>query len=187
MGDVTQILQQIESGNSSAAEELLPLVYGELRKMAAGMMAVESPDHTLQPTALVHDAYVRLVDVSAIQDWNSRGHFFIAAAEAMRRILVESARAKRRLKRGGNWRRRPLTDEIPDPAAADGELLALDEALSRLSAAHPEHAELVKLRFFGGLTIPEAAEILQVSHSTAERQWTYARAWLFAALRNASD
>ena len=185
MSEVTQILGRIEAGDAHAADRLLPLVYDELRSLAAQRMAQESPDHTLQPTALVHEAYLRLVDVNEAQQWNSRGHFFAAAAEAMRRILVEDARAKRRLKRGGDRQRVALTEDLAVSKGTDVDLIALDEALSRLAADSPEQAELVKLRYFGGLTIPEAAHVLGVSEATAERYWTYARVWLFAELRKA--
>ena len=183
MNDVTQILSAIEHGDALAAEQLLPLVYAELRKLAAQRLAQEKPGQTLQATALVHDAYVRLVGVEKVQHWDSRGHFLAAAAEAMRRILVENARRKSRIKHGGGKIRLDLdaacslADETP---AVD--LLALDEALSRLAAESPAKVEVVKLRFFAGLTMPEIAESLGVSLATAERHWTYARAWLYAEL-----
>lgn len=183
MSDVTQILGRIEAGDARAAEQLLPLVYGELRDLAAQRMAQESPDHTLQPTALVHEAYVRLVDEGEARQWNSCGHFFAAAAEAMRRILVEHARAKKRLKRGGDRARVEFSDDLAADTGPDIDLLSLDEALDGLAAESPQQAELVKLRYFGGLTIPEAAQALGISHATAERYWTYARVWLFAELR----
>ena len=182
MNDVTRILSAIEQGDPQAAEQLLPLVYDELRKLAAQRLAQERPGQTLQATALVHEAYLRLVDPDGAARWNSRGHFFAAAAEAMRRILVENARRKRRLKRGGDRRRidldqlRPVADSAPD------DLLALDEALTRLAARDPRRAELVKLRFFAGLTMPEAARALGLSLATAERHWTFARTWLYAEL-----
>ena len=169
MSDVTQILQQIETGDPSAAEKLLPLVYDELRKLAAARMAQESPDHTLQATALVHEAYVRLVDVEQAQHWNSRGHFFTAAAEAMRRILITNARRRAADKRGGAHQRIVLDPEVLPSAQRDERLVALDEALSRLAESHPEKACLVKLRFFAGLTIAEAAAALEISDTTADR------------------
>jgi RNA polymerase sigma factor (TIGR02999 family) len=182
MADVTQILAAIEAGDPKAAAELLPLVYDELRKLAAARMAAETPDHTLQPTALVHEAYLRLVGTTPDRPWNSRGHFFAAAAEAIRRILVENARRKRREKHGGG-RQRVVLDETCSPAEAPpDDLLALDEALGRLAALDPTRAELVKLRFFAGLTMPEAAAALGISLATAERYWSFARTWLFAEL-----
>ena len=178
MSDVTQILSQIESGDPSAAEQLLPLVYDELRKLAAARLAQEKPGQTLQATALVHDAYIRLVDVELAQRWNSRSHFFGAAAEAMRRILVESARRKNRDKRGGDLQRHDV--QLVDPASNEVQvdILALDEALTQLACEHPEKAQLVKLRYFSGLTLAEAANALAISTPTADRYWRYARAWL---------
>lgn len=181
MSDVTQILSAIEKGDPQASEQLLPLVYEELRRLAAAKMALEPPEHTLQATALVHEAYVRLVDQDIRPHWNHRGHFFAAAAEAMRRILVESARHRRSLKEGGDRRRTPLGEvEIAAPARRP-DLLELDESLSRLAEQRPDIARLVTLRYFGGLTMEEAAESLNVSLRTAERNWTYARAWLLQA------
>lgn len=182
MSDVTQILLRIKRGDAIAAEQLLPAVYDELRKLAAARLLREKPGQTLQPTALVHDAYLRLVDGDVTQYWSSRGHFFAAAAEAMRRILVENARRKGTLKRGGGARRVDL-----DPAEAvqvdpDQSLLALDDALSRLEERWPEKAKLVKLRYFAGLTIPEASQALGISTATAERHWRFARAWLRSQL-----
>ena len=180
MSDVTQILSQIEDGDPSAADQLLPLVYEELRKLARRKMAREKPGQTLQTTALVHDAYIRLVGEN--HGWEGRGHFFSAAAEAMRRILVDNARRKNRLKRGGDMRRVDLSDlEIPI-GESSWDLCALDEALTRLAEQHPERAELVKLRYFVGLTHKEAADVMQISGSTADRYWTFARAWLFREL-----
>lgn len=178
MSDVTQILAQIESGDPSAADQLLPLVYDELRKLAAVRLAQEKPGQTLQATALVHDAYIRLVDVELAQRWNSRSHFFGAAAEAMRRILVESARRKNREKRGGDLQRHDV--QLVDPASNEVQvdILALDEALTQLACEHPEKAQLVKLRYFAGLTLAEAANSLAISTPTADRYWRYARAWL---------
>ena len=183
MSEVTRILSQIEEGDPAAAEQLLPLVYDELRKLAAQKMGREKPGQTLQATALVHEAYVRLVDVAKAQHWNSRGHFFGAAAEAMRRILVENARRKQSLMLGGDLARRRLDDsEIAAPELAP-DLLALDEALQRLSETDPQAAELVKLRYFSGLTVSHAAEVLDVSTRTAERLWTYAKAFLLREMR----
>jgi RNA polymerase sigma factor (TIGR02999 family) len=187
MNEFTQILSAIEQGDPQAAEQLLPLVYGELRKLAAQKMTRESPGQTLDATALVHEAYLRLVDVEKVQHWNSRGHFFAAAAEAMRRILVEQARRKGRLKRGGD--KEPVDFEEVE-IALDGpadDIVALDEALTRLAEKHPEKAELVKLRYFAGLTVNEAAKVLGVSTSTVDRHWTYARAWLMRELSPEGD
>ena len=181
MNDVTRILTAIGRGDPEAAERLLPLVYEELRELAARRLAVEKPGQTLQATALVHEAYLRLVGV---QDpgWGGRGHFFAAAAEAMRRILINRARGRARLKRGGDRRRVDL-EHLADPAEASADdLLDLDGALRRLEAAYPRCAELVKLRFFVGLGMDEAADALGVSRRTAEREWTFARAWLLDAL-----
>jgi RNA polymerase sigma factor (TIGR02999 family) len=179
MSDVTRILSHIESGDPAAAEQLLPLVYEELRKLAAAKLAQEKPGQTLQATALVHEAYLRLVGAEQGQHWDSRGHFFAAAAEAMRRILVESARRKGSQKRGGEFRRQDLTGiEVTETEQPD-ELLAVDEVLGQLELADATAAQLVKLRYFSGLTIPQAAEVLGVSARTADRLWVYARAWLF--------
>src|SRR5690242_3402424 len=182
MADVTQILTAIEQGDPRAAGELLPLVYDELRKLAAARLAEEKPGHTLQPTALVHEAYVRLVGGGPARDWNGRGHFFAAAAEAMRRILVETARRKGRARHGGGRRRVDLDGACPVADAPDDHLLDIDDALTRLAALDPVRAELVKLRFFAGLTMPEAAVALGISLATAERYWAFARTWLFAEL-----
>ena len=182
LSDVTRILSQIESGDPSAAEELLPLVYDELRKLAAAKLAQEKPGQTLQATALVHDAYLRLVDVEQAQHWDSRGHFFAAAAEAMRRILVEQARIKSRRKRGGGMERVELDSACAIAESPPFDLLALDEALTRLAELEPVKAQLVTLRYFGGLSMVEAASALGVSLATAERYWTFAKSWLFAAL-----
>jgi RNA polymerase sigma factor (TIGR02999 family) len=185
MGEVTQILFAIERGEPQAADRLLPLVYEELRVLAGRKIAREQPGQTLQATALVHEAYLRLVDQDRIQRWDSRGHFFSAAAEAMRRILVERARRKRTEKHGGGLRRHHLDDiEIAaEPPSED--LLAIDEALSRLEADDPSKAELVKLRYFAGLSIEDAARALGISSATAKRQWAYARAWLFRQVEGA--
>ncbi len=179
MSGVTSVLQAIARGEPHAAEQLLPLVYDELRELAARRMAHEAPGQTLQATALVHEAYLRLAG-GAECPWNSRGHFFAAAAEAMRRILVEAARRKGRVRHGGEHRRVDL-DDIPAEQPAE-DLLAIDEALTRLARLDPVRAELVKLRFFAGLTMPEAAAALGVSLATAERYWTFARTWLYTQL-----
>jgi RNA polymerase sigma factor (TIGR02999 family) len=178
MSDVTRILSAIEQGDPHAGAQLLPLVYDELRKLAAAKLAQEKPGQTLQATALVHEAYLRLVDVDQPQHWNGRGHFFAAAAEAMRRILVENARHKRSLKAGGDRRRLELADVEPAAAGPDVELLALDEALDKLRRQDPRKAELVQLRFFAGLTTAQAAQVLGISPSTADNDWAYARCWL---------
>ncbi len=178
MSNVTQILQSIEQGDPQAASQLLPLVYEELRKLAAVRLAAEKPGQTLQATALVHEAYVRLVDVNKAQHWNSRGHFFAAAAEAMRRILVEGARRKGQVRRGGNAGRVALDEADVGIEGRSDELLALNEALNSLEERDPLSANLVKLRYFAGLTMPQAAEVLGIALRTAERQWTYARTWL---------
>jgi RNA polymerase sigma factor (TIGR02999 family) len=182
MSDVTRILSVIEQGDSGAAEQLLPLVYDELRRLAAAKLAFEKPGQSLQATALVHEAYLRLVDVEQAQRWNSRGHFFAAAAEAMRRILVENARQKRRLKHGGDRKRLDL-DEL-DVAAADeaDNLLDLDEALRQLAVEEPVAAQVVQLRYFAGLTTAAAAAALGISVRTANRHWSYAKAWLYQRL-----
>jgi len=182
MSDVTQILNQIESGDPSAAEQLLPLVYDELRKLAAARLAQERPGQTLRATGLVHEAYLRLVDVEKAQHWDSRGHFFAAAAEAMRRILVQKARRKGRRKHGGDLKRQEFDNvEIVAPATPD-EVLAVHEALGRFESVNQPAAELVKLRYFVGMTIPEAANSLGVSPRKANQLWTYARAWLLAEM-----
>lgn len=178
MSDVTQILFQIESGDPVAAEQLLPLVYEELRKLAAAKLAQEKPGQTLQATALVHDAYLRLVDNDQAQHWNSRGHFFGAAAEAMRRILVDQARRKGQVKRGGDLQRISLDAAEPTAERLTDDLVALDESLARLEALDSLAAKVVKLRYFAGLTMPETAEALDIPLRTAERNWTYARTWL---------
>jgi RNA polymerase sigma factor (TIGR02999 family) len=177
LSEVTRILSAIEHGDAHAAEQLLPLVYDELRKLAAAKMAQEKPGQTFQATALVHEAYLRLVDVEAEQHWDSRGHFFAAAAEAMRRILVESARRKQRLKHGGGRVREPEPSDVACPERPE-RLLALDEALERLATANPQAAELVKLRYFAALSNAEAAKLLAISPRKANQVWAYARAWL---------
>jgi RNA polymerase sigma factor (TIGR02999 family) len=178
MSDVTRILSAIEKGDPHAAAQLLPLVYDELRTLAAQRLAQEKPGQTLQATALVHEAYLRLVDLEITQQWNSRGHFFAAAAEAMRRILVERARHRRSLKAGGNRHRQELTDLAAPDAAPAVDLLALNEALAKLESQDQRKAELVKLRFFAGLTVEQAAQVLGISTSTADNDWSYARCWL---------
>ena len=178
MGDVTSILSAIEQGDPHAAEQLLPVVYDELRKLAAQKLTQEKPGQTLDATALVHEAYVRLVDSNQAQQWNSRGHFFAAAAEAMRRILIEQTRRKRRQKHGGGLQRVELDDAVDIADAPLQDLLELDEALNRLEKADPLAAKLVNLRYFAGLTMPQAAEALGITLRTAERNWTYARTWL---------
>jgi RNA polymerase sigma factor (TIGR02999 family) len=178
MNEVTRILNAIEHGDASAADQLLPLVYDELRKLAAQRLAQEKPGQTLQATALVHDVYLRLVGGDGHEQWNNRGHFFAAAAEAMRRILVESARRKRRIKRGGQHRRVDFDTIECRADSPDDDLLAINEALSRLEVADPGAAVLVKLRYFAGLTMPEVATTMGVSLRTAERNWTFARTWL---------
>jgi RNA polymerase sigma factor (TIGR02999 family) len=183
MSDVTQVLRAIAEGDPSAADQLLPLVYDELRKLAAHRLAHQAPGQTLQPTALVHEAYLRLVGDPEGSDWDNRGHFFAAAAEAMRRILVENARRKGRRKRGGGLTRRDLdiAEQVTVPEVRE-DLLALDEALTKLASAEPQAAQLVQLRYFAGLSIPEAARALGVSTRTAERLWAFARAWLLREL-----
>jgi RNA polymerase sigma factor (TIGR02999 family) len=181
VSDVTHILNAIEQGDLKAAAELLPLVYDELRKLAAARLAEEKPGQTLQATALVHEAYLRLVGTGADRNWNGRSHFFAAAAEAMRRILVDVARRKLAGKRGANPQRHPL-DGLSAPEANE-ELLALDEALRKLAEVDPQKARLVELRYFAGLTGEQAAEVLGISPTTADRHWVYARAWLQAEVR----
>jgi len=187
MSDVTRILSQIESGDSSAAEKLLPLVYDELRKLAAAKLAQEKPGQTLQATALVHEAYLRLVDVEKAQHWDGRRHFFAAAAEAMRRILVESARRKRSVKHGGEQVRIELNEELLGGTEPRYDLLELNELLDQLDAKDPTGAELVKLRFFAGLTGDEAARVLEMSPRSADLLWAYTRAWLFEKLRHSQN
>src|SRR5438046_1796882 len=182
MGDVTRILDAIAAGDPHAAAQLLPLVYDELRKLAAQKMAREEPGQTLQATALVHEAYLRLVDREKAQHWNSRGHFFAAAAEAMRRILVETARRKASLKRGGGMEREVLPESRLTAPEVENDLVALDDALTQLAETDALAAELVKLRYFAGLTSAQAAEALGISARTADRTWVYARSWLYKKL-----
>ena len=187
MSDVTQLLQSIEQGNPQATAELLPLVYEELRKLAAQRLAHEKPGQTLQATGLVHEAYLRLVDGSTDKQWNNRGHFFAAAAEAMRRIVVEQARRKGSLKHGGDWQRIELNDGLVVTEDSASYLVALDAALTRLEQADPAAAKLVQLRYFAGLTMPEAAQAMGIPLRTAERNWTYARTWLHREISQAES
>ena len=186
MNETTRLLWDIENGDGEATERLLPLIYDELHRAAAEMMTRERPGQTLQATALVNEAYVRLVDHERAQHWNSRRHFFAAAAEAMRRILVDRARKRHSGKRGGGWHRVPLDGLNVANTQHDGEhteqILAVDKALERFAALDPAKAELVRLRYFAGLSVVEAADLLGISRATAERHWHYARAWLYAAL-----
>ena len=182
MSDVTQILLSIEHGDQQATERLLPLVYDELRKLAAAKMSREAPNQTLTATALVHDAYIRLVDVKQAQRWDSRGHFFVAAGEAMRRILVEAARKKKGPKAGGRHQRIELSNVEPEVCGPDIDILALNDALEKLEQTDKRAAELVKLRFFAGLKNAEAAEMLDISVSTVKAEWAYAKGWLRAEM-----
>lgn len=182
MSDVTRILERIEAGDGLASEQLLPLVYSELRKLASAQMEREQPGQTLQATALVHEAYLRLVDVDRAQQWKSRGHFFAAAAQAMRRILIERARGKHREKRGGDWRRVDFENLDPVSSVTPDQLVALDEALVRLAGVDKIAGELVSLRYFAGLSLDDAAAATGVSTATAYRHWAYARAWLSCEL-----
>jgi RNA polymerase sigma factor (TIGR02999 family) len=182
MNEISQVLNALENGDPHAAEQLLPLVYEELRKLAAQKLAREKPGQSLQATALVHEAYLRVVDEENAPRWDSRGHFFAAAAEAMRRILVDRARRRAAQKRGARLERIELP-ELAEPAKDDPvDLLALDEALKQLEALHPQKAQVVKLRFFAGCTLEETAQMLGISRATAQRHWTVARAWLFGQL-----
>ena len=189
MSDVTRILSAIDQGDPQAAAQLLPLVYNELRRLAAQKLAQEKPGQTLQATALVHEAYLRLLGSEPAagreQRWDSRGHFFSAAAEAMRRILVESARKKKRQRHGGGQHRVDLRESVSLAHPPPDDLLALDEALTRLAAREPAKAELVKLRYFVGLSIDEAADLMRISRTTAKRYWAFARAWLVAEIDDA--
>jgi RNA polymerase sigma factor (TIGR02999 family) len=187
MSDITRILSAIEEGDSRAAGQLLPLVYDELRKLAAARMLAEAPGQTLQPTALVHEAYVRLVDVEKAQRWDSRGHFFAAAAEAMRRILVDRARAKGCDKRGGQFQKLDIDAIDLITTVAPDQLLMIDEALAKLTADDPIAARLVELRYFAGLSIAEAGAAIGLSTATAYRLWNYARAWLYSQLIDSAD
>lgn len=182
MSEVTRVLSAIEGGDPHAAELLLPLVYDQLRQLAAQRLAQEKPGQTLEATALVHEAYLRLVDVEKVQHWNSRGHFFAAAAEAMRRILIESARSKARAKRGGDWQRVDFEELDVMTSVSPDQLVALDDALVQLAALDHLAGELVKLRYFAGLALDQAAAALGISTATAYRHWAYARAWLHSEL-----
>ena len=182
MNEVTRILSAIDQGDPSAAEQLLPLVYEELRKLAAQKLSQEKAGQTLQATALVHEAYIRLVGPEKIQPWDGHRHFFAAAAEAMRRVLLDRARDKRRLKRGGSWRRLRLDEVNLSIEQPPDDLLAVSDALEKLEREDPVSAELVKLRFFAGLTLDEAASILDVGRRTADRYWAFARSWLYVEL-----
>jgi RNA polymerase sigma factor (TIGR02999 family) len=179
MSEVTRILSAIDQGDPHAAAQLLPLVYDELRQLAAQRLAQEKPGQTLDATALVHEAYLRLVDQEQAQQWNSKGHFFAAAAEAMRRILIDNARRKQAEKHGGAQQRHDLDDQYPAPPQPADDLLALDEALTRLEDHDPDAARLVKLRYFAGMSHQEAAAVLGLSRRAADRLWALARAWLF--------
>jgi RNA polymerase sigma factor (TIGR02999 family) len=182
MNEVTRILSTVEQGDLHAAEQLLPLVYDELRKLAAHKLAQEQPGQTLQPTALVHEAYLRLVDTDKVQHWDSRGHFFAAAAKAMRRILIDRAREKGRAKRGGKRQRLDIDALNLATTATPDQLLALEDALARLADEDPTSARVVELRYFAGLTVDEAGQALRISTTTAYRHWNYARAWLHSEL-----
>ena len=186
MSEVTRILSGIEEGDRHAPEELLPLVYAELRKLAAHKMAQEAPGQTLQATALVHEAYLRLVDTEKVRHWNSRGHFFAAAAEAMRRILIDRARSRKRLKRGGGAERISLDGAELFSRTGPEEMLVIDEAIERLAARDVQAANLVKLRYFAGLSVQEAAELTGLPRSTAYEHWAYARAWLYSEIQGGS-
>jgi RNA polymerase sigma factor (TIGR02999 family) len=187
MSEVTRIMSAIEEGDPHAADQLLPLVYDELRSLAAQKLAHEAPGQTLEATALVHEAYLRLVDVEKAQQWNSRGHFFGAAAEAMRRILVEQARRKGRIRHGGDLRRADLLDAEVAAPTDDEQVLLLDDALARLTAARPQAAGVVKLRFFAGLTLEDIAPLLGLSPRTTRRLWVFARAWLRRDIERQGD
>ena len=186
-GEITQILQAIEQGDSQAASQLLPLVYDELRQLATRKMLREVPGHTLQPTALVHEAFLRLVGDQQNDEWNSRGHFFAAAAEAMRRILIENARRRKSLKRGGEMSQRQLDEEDAIIHFDVDELLDLDAALTKLALDEPELAKLVELRYFAGLSVEESAQVLGVSARTVKRNWAFAKAWLGRELNNEAN
>lgn len=183
MSNVTVILDAIQKGDPKAAEELLPLVYDELRKLAAFKLAEQPPNQTLQPTALVHEVYLRLLG-NGTHSWQDRKHFFAAAAEAMRHLLVDRARRKAAARHGGGWQRIDLDDAVIAANTSDENVLLVSEALEKLAAHDPTSAELVKLRFFGGLTFPQAAEVMGIPERTAQRSWAYARAWLFREIKN---
>jgi len=187
MNDVTRILSAVEQGEPHTPSELLPLVYDELRKLAAQKLAREAPGQTLQATALVHEAYLRLVDTERIQGWESRGHFFAAAAEAMRRILIENARRKQTGKHGGKRSRKAIDEVEIESGAPTEDVLALDEALARLAVEDPIKARLVDLRYFAGLSVEDAAKVLGISRATADRHWHYAKVWLYCALHGPEE
>ena len=187
MTEVSRILRQIEQGDPNAADQLLPLVYDELRKLAATKLANERPGQTLQATALVHEAYIRIVDPEQAQHWNSRGHFFGAAAEAMRRLLVERARRHQTLKRGGNWKQVELSDGDLVTVGTPDQIVALDEAMERLAEEDPGATELVQLVIFGGIPVEKAGRLLEMSRATAFRHWAYARAWLKTEIADGED
>ena len=184
--EATQLLAELRDGNERAADQLLPLVYQEFRNLAAGYLRRERPDHTLQPTALVHEAYIKLIDQRRV-DWQGRTHFFAVAAQAMRRILIDHARRHKRQKRGGARQRITLDDAVAISPQRDEDLIALDEALKNLAKADPRQAKIVELRFFGGLTVEEAAKVLGVSKRTVEGDWTFAKAWLKRELTSEGD
>jgi len=186
MGEFTRIMKSLEEGDPSAGARLLPLVYDELRRLAAAQLASERPGQTLQPTALVHETYLRLFGSENPEPWSSRGHFFTAAAIAIRRVLIDQARRKRSLKRGGGFVRQEL-DDFPSLAEPTEDLLALDEALTKFSRAHPRAADVVQLLYFAGLTLPQAAQTLEISPRTAGRLWSFARAWLRREIEGADD
>ena len=187
MHDVTRILSAIEHGDQHTAEQLLPLIYDELRKLAAQRLAQENPGQTLQATVLVHEAYLRLVDVEKVQSWNGRGHFFAAAAEAMRRILVENARRKQSIKHGGGHRRVNLEEAVSLAVEPGPDILDLEEALTRLAQEDPVKGEVVKLRFFAGLSVEQTADALGISRDTVCRHWAYAKVWLYCAITGEGD
>jgi RNA polymerase sigma factor (TIGR02999 family) len=187
MSDVTRILSAVEQGDSHASEQILPLVYNELRKLAAAKLAQEKPCQTLQATALVHEAYVRFVDVDRAQEWDSRGHFFAAAAEAMRRILIDRAREKGSAKRGGTLKRLNVDDVDLATTATPDQLFAIDDALAKLAREDPSAAKIVELRYFAGLTVDQAGKVLGMSTVTAYRHWNYARAWLHGELLGTAE
>lgn len=180
MSEVTQILSRLDSGDTSASSELLPLVYDELRKLASARLANEKPGQTLQATALVHEAYLRLVGLEQPQRWDNCGHFFAAAAEAMRRILIDRARRNRRLKHGGSHKRVELDEAMQPSSAHDEEMIAVNDLLDELASQDPITADVVKLRYFAGFTVEEVANLLQISASTVKRRWNFARAWLYS-------
>lgn len=182
MSDVTQILSRVDAGDPRVAEELLPIVYDELRKLAAARLTQEKPGQTLQATALVHEAYLRLVGSNGASSWDNRGHFFAAAAEAMRRILIERARRNRRIKHGGALKRADLVDAVDPSSRHDDEMIAVNDTLDDLARQDPGAADVVKLRYFGGFTVDEVADLLQISSSTVKRRWNFARVWIYSRI-----